>query len=157
MFSVFDLDGTVICSEHRKATLPDGSLDLDHWIENNTPEKILADSLLPMAKMMQNSWKRGDTVIICTARVLQDSDFYFFMLNDLQFHHVLSRPQGCSMADEELKDIQLRMFAHDRNMSWRQFCVESVVFDDNLSVLTRLKSIGMDVVDASQMNKALAA
>ena len=39
---LFDLDGTMIDSSHRQNTLADGSLDLAHWIENNTPEKILA-------------------------------------------------------------------------------------------------------------------
>jgi hypothetical protein len=47
---IYDLDHTVIDSTHRQATLADGSLDLAHWIENNTPELIARDSLLPLAK-----------------------------------------------------------------------------------------------------------
>ena len=46
---IFDLDHTVIDSSHRQLTKADGSLDLAHWITNNTREKIMADSLLPLA------------------------------------------------------------------------------------------------------------
>ena len=53
MLFIFDLDGTTIDSSHRQNTLPDGSLNLDAWVRNNTPEKIARDSLLPMAE----SWK----------------------------------------------------------------------------------------------------
>ena len=49
MLFIFDLDGTTIDSSHRQNTLPDGSLNLDAWVRNNTPEKIARDSLLPMA------------------------------------------------------------------------------------------------------------
>ena len=34
MLYIFDLDHTVIDSSHRQITRPDGSLDLDAWIEN---------------------------------------------------------------------------------------------------------------------------
>jgi FMN phosphatase YigB (HAD superfamily) len=51
---IFDLDHTVIDSSHRQLTKADGSLDLAHWIENNTPEKIAADTELPLA----NHWRK---------------------------------------------------------------------------------------------------
>jgi hypothetical protein len=52
MIYIFDLDHTVIDSSHRQLTRADGSLDLDHWIENCTREKIYQDKLLPLAKLM---------------------------------------------------------------------------------------------------------
>jgi len=36
--TIFDLDGTIIDSSHRQATLPDGTLNLPAWIENSTPK-----------------------------------------------------------------------------------------------------------------------
>ena len=48
--SIFDLDGTIIDSSHRQATLPDGTLNLAHWFENATPEKIFEDKVLPLAR-----------------------------------------------------------------------------------------------------------
>ena len=41
---IYDLDHTVICSAHRQATLPNGDLDLAHWIENSTAELVARDS-----------------------------------------------------------------------------------------------------------------
>lgn len=154
---VYDLDGTVICSQHRKATLPDGSLDLDHWIENSTPEKIANDSLLPAVELMRKHWSKGDQIVICTARVLSDADYMFFMENDIPFHSVLSRPQGCTMGDAELKDIQLRLYAQSIGISWKRFCAIAKLYDDNQKVLTRLESIGMAVSDATILNKVMAA
>ena len=52
---IFDLDHTVIDSSHRQLTKADGSLDLAHWIANNTREKIMADSLLPLA----TQWRKA--------------------------------------------------------------------------------------------------
>ena len=75
MFCIFDLDGTVIDSSHRKLAKPDGSLDLEHWIDNCTPEKIAADSLLPLVSLMRKNWRGGHTVLVCTARVLSDADY----------------------------------------------------------------------------------
>ena len=51
MIYIFDLDHTVIDSSHRQLTRADGSLDLDHWIENCTREKIYQDKLLPLARL----------------------------------------------------------------------------------------------------------
>ena len=38
--SIFDMDGTIIDSSHRQATLPDGTLNLSAWIKNATPENL---------------------------------------------------------------------------------------------------------------------
>ena len=90
MLYIFDLDGTVIDSSHRQNTRPDGSLDLAHWIENNTAEKILADSLLPLAEKMRSVRSAKDTVAVITARVIQDADLAFLKRNDLRFNYLFS-------------------------------------------------------------------
>ena len=50
---IFDLDMTVIDSSHRKVSLPDGSIDLVHWKENCTFEKIFKDEVMPLATFMR--------------------------------------------------------------------------------------------------------
>ncbi len=76
---VYDLDGTVIDSSHRYRTItnPDGSerIDLAHWIENDVPEMIEKDSLLPLAEQYINDIKNPDVyVIVATARQCKKGD-----------------------------------------------------------------------------------
>lgn len=158
MHHIFDLDLTVIDSTHRKATLPDGSLDLDHWIENNTAEKIRLDSILPAAKMMRAAYYSGrHTVIVCTARVLGEADYAFFMEHNLPYHFMLDRPLGCTLPDVELKDIQLRLWAHNNGLSWSKFISGALIIDDNQAVLERMKSLGLATLDAIELNRTLLA
>jgi len=153
MHYIFDLDGTVICSKHRQATLPNGDLDLPHWKQNSTAELVAMDSLLPLVTMIREKYYSGNhTIIVCTARVLSDFDFSFFMENDIPYHFMLSRPDGCTMRDCELKDIQLRIHAQNQGISWAKFASRAVIFDDNKAVLTRLKSIGVIPIDAKDWN-----
>lgn len=76
---VFDLDGCVIDSSHRyRSMLVDGieKIDLDYWRENCTPAKIMADSLLPMAKHYKTLMDDVSAyVVVATARVMQEADF----------------------------------------------------------------------------------
>ena len=73
MLFLFDLDGTMIDSSHRQNTLADGSLDLDNWIANNTPEKIMADTLLPLASQWKAIDRNRHSIVIMTARVIGDA------------------------------------------------------------------------------------
>ncbi|MDG1859332.1 MAG: hypothetical protein P8I94_09525, partial [Emcibacteraceae bacterium] len=56
---IFDLDHTLIDSSHRQLTDANGSLDLTHWIENCTREKIMGDKLLPLEKKKKTSFTKG--------------------------------------------------------------------------------------------------
>ena len=152
---VYDLDNTVIDSNHRKCTKSDGTLDLAHWIEKNTSKNIALDSLLPLVETMRKAYHDGFTVVILTARVLTNPDFEFFMEHDILFHHVLSRPQGCTMIDAELKDVQLRIFAQNQGLTWKRFCSMTIMYDDCQSVLTRMANIGVDCIDANKQNRLL--
>jgi phosphoglycolate phosphatase-like HAD superfamily hydrolase len=150
---IFDLDHTVIDSSHRQSTLPCGSLDLAHWIENNTPEKIAKDTLLPLADIWKNAKKSGETIGVCTARVLQDADYEFLADNGLEFDFILSRPMGDNTGDAELKKRLLTEYAQYEKQSLPQF-VRGIqaFFDDNKSVLKMLKSIGVKTYDALEIN-----
>ena len=97
--SIFDLDGTIIDSSHRQATLPDGTLNLEHWFENATAEKIFDDTVLPLATQVRKRQKAGDYVMVCTARNMQDADFEFLQNEGICPDKIISRPSGNTEAD----------------------------------------------------------
>ncbi len=155
MLYIFDLDGTVIDSSHRQNTLPDGSLDLAHWIENNTVDKILADSLLPLAEKMREV--RSDTVAVITARVIQDADLAFLKRHNLKFDYLYSRAQGNNTPDDLLKRRAILRLAKklQRSMAWMR--KNTVFFDDNLEVLGIMESMGIKTINATLANERLSA
>ena len=150
--TIFDLDGTVIDSSHRQATKPDGTLDLAHWFENATPEKIFKDKILPLAQQIRRRSKAGDFTMICTARTLSDADLEFFHQEGLLVDKIISRKQGDNTPDGELKAKQLRSF-----FSLKQFKdLNKVMFDDAPSVRKSLRRLGISVIDPSKIQDRVA-
>jgi FMN phosphatase YigB (HAD superfamily) len=150
--TIFDLDGTVIDSSHRQATLPDGTLNLKHWFENATPEKIFKDKILPLAQQIRRRSKAGDYTMICTARTLSDADLEFFHQEGLLVDKIISRKQGDNTPDGELKAKQLRSF-----FSLKQFKdLNKVMFDDAPSVRKSLRRLGISVIDPSKIQDRVA-
>ena len=154
---IFDLDHTVIDSTHRQLTKADGSLDLAHWIENNTPQKIAADKLLPLADTMRQRIAQGREVIICTARVMGEHDYQFLKDHGLFVPVILSRPMGDSSPDWMLKERLLRQYASDTGRSWARFCLSAVMYDDNESVVKMAYLNNIDAYNAIELNKSMAA
>ena len=155
---IFDLDHTIIDSSHRQLTRADGSLDLDHWIENNTPEKIAADSELPLA----NHWRtiqqgRHNRVLVCTARVFGDADLLWLESRGLYADAILSRPLGDSSPDADLKENLLRQWSAENSIPWARFSRSALIYDDNLNVLNRLDSIGIAGYNALSINAEMVA
>ena len=157
MFVIFDLDGTVIDSSHRKAVKPDGTLDLDHWRENSTPQMIAKDKLLPLAYVMRGIYQSAShrKVIVCTARVMGDADYWYLAENDLQCHALISRPPGCRWADPILKHLRLRDCAADIGVSWNRFKSNALMFDDAPPVIQYMNEIGIRCIDAAGYNAIL--
>ena len=153
MIYIFDLDHTVIDSSHRQITRADGSLDLDHWIENCTRQKIFADKLLPLARLMRSAYSQGHDVIVCTARVLSAHDYAYLAHHDLKAHAILSRPMGCADADDVLKKNLL--FKHFKNQPLARWTRQAVFYDDNLGVLEMAKKLGIMTKNAVQLNSKL--
>ena len=153
---IYDLDHTAIDSTHRQSTLADGSLDLAHWIENNTPEKIWLDSLLPLAHQWRTQYARGAEIVVCTARVMQDADYAFLNHHGLIAHTILSRPEGDRTPDWLLKDKMLRRYARERGLSWARLCATSVMMDDNADVIDHLNNQGLRVHNAIRLNREVA-
>lgn len=154
---IFDLDHTVIDSSHRAATRADGSLDLDHWRENSTPEMIAKDSLLPLADQWRKVRAKGSEIIVCTARVMGLADYEFLGANGLLADAVLSRKEGDDSKDHDLKLRLLFNYAQERGLNFRRFKMFSVMFDDNKNVINHLTANGFKVYDAIQINKQLKA
>ena len=155
MHFFFDLDHTAIDSSHRQITRPDGSLDLAAWRRNNTRANIMRDSLLPLAAQWRRLAKKNVTIVICTARVMGEHDYEFLRVNGLRWDACLSRRDGDTSPDAELKERMLRKYAQARPMSWAKFCATSVFYDDNKSVLKMLDRIGIRAYDAISLNETL--
>jgi hypothetical protein len=154
---IFDLDHTVIDSSHRQITLADGSLDLNNWIENCTQEKIMADTLLPLAQHWRTFQAAGNEIVVCTARVMGVWDNVFLADHGLTADAILSRPLGCADADADLKENLLRDYARTNGQSWALFSRTAVMYDDNMGVLNRLSSLGIDCYNAISINNTLKA
>ena len=155
---IFDLDHTVIDSSHRQITKADGSLDLDNWIANCTREKIMADKILPLASMMRDLSAYPDSrILVCTARVMAKWDHVFLAAHNLTADAILSRPLGCTDSDADLKENLLREYCSENGLSWARFSRNACIYDDNLSVLNRLDSIGIAGYNAVTLNAQLGA
>lgn len=155
-YVIFDLDGTVIDSSHRQATKADGSLDLDHWFEHNVPEKIMADSLLPLADSMKQIKAAGHTVIVCTARAIQPADKVFLATNGLEYDAILHREMGNMEADSSLKIRLLEQYFISKGFNSAREA-NAIMFDDNLKVISAMLSIGITCFNATKYNARLAA
>ena len=155
MIYIFDLDHTVIDSSHRQLTRPDGSLDLQNWIENCTLEKIMADKLLPLARLMRSAYNQGHQVLICTARNLSLYDYMFLGDNDLFANAILSRPDGDNRPDDELKrDLLLKHFEGVPLARWAR---NAVFYDDNQAVLAMAEKLGIRTKNAIKLNAKMGA
>lgn len=150
----FDLDGTLINSSHRQLKLPDGSLDLNHWRENCTRDKIQRDKLLPL-KTLYYSLQRVNTaaLVICTARVITEHDLEYLFHHHLVCDGLLSRSSNDNRPDGELKKALILEYCARNKIPirWLKNCV---IYDDNASVRhTLADSFGIETVDPIPLNK----
>lgn len=155
--AIWDLDLTVIDSSHRQCFLPDGRLDLDHWRENTTREKIFADSLLPLADIMREQYYNQPDTVVCvlTSRVMTRHDFDFLAFHDLYSDILISRVhESVTFGCGELKRGQIIQLARQFSIPSREF-YRFTVYDDNLSVLRESEKLGCCVVDSIEANKRL--
>ena len=160
-FHIFDLDGTVIDSFQRIAPclLPNGDLDLDRYRrEACTHDKIQTDTLLPLYQQMRQLINTGSDVAICTARLLNKSDYFYLRKIGLKrVRFIASRdrlaryfgqqaPTICRLGDADYKKHWLDLLQgiyRDRPF---------VVYDDHGGVLDMAARLGCRTVDAKQYN-----
>jgi len=149
--SIFDLDGTTIDSSHRQATLPNGNLNLKHWFKNATPSKIFNDKVLPLALQVRRRQKKGDYVIVHTARNMTYADYEFLMLNGINPDKIISRPIGNNTADGVLKRKQLSSLFNLKPFKQAR----KIMFDDNLEVKKEVSKLGVQVFNPNKLNERL--
>ena len=138
---IYDLDGTVIDSSHRRKFDTDGNLRLSYWRSHNTRKDVFGDSLLPLAKHMTK--KMVDNIgIICTAREISQNDLDFLEDHGIRYDHIISRPFGMNTEDHILKYLQLKKFLRDNpHLQDRR----KIMYDDsieNLQEISKLKIEG---------------
>ena len=149
--SIFDLDGTTIDSSHRQVTLPNGNLDIANWLENSTPSKIFADKVLPLSLQIRRRQKKGDYVVVHTARNMSYADYEFLMENGICPNKIISRPIGNNTADGVLKRKQLSSLFNLKPFKQAR----KIMFDDNLEVKKEVSKIGVQVFNPNKLNERL--
>ena len=155
MLFIFDLDGTTIDSSHRQNTLPDGSLNLDAWVRNNTPEKIAKDSLLPMAESWKTINRQNHEIVIMTARVIGAADLKFLADNGLGYDRIYSRAFGDTTPDDILKKRMILKLRVDLRKSLAWIRSNAYMFDDNKSVRQCLTGFGIRCYNPTNYNERL--
>ena len=146
LIQIFDLDHTVINSSHRQITDQNGNLCLKSWIANSTRAKIFADTLLPMAEFWRYCHKKGDKIVIATARTMTRHDWDFLKHHGLSFHDAIFRHRGDITPDGFLKAEGLvRKGYHEKPHL-------ATLFDDNMSVREAVAALGIRTVCPHKFN-----
>ena len=154
MLYIFDLDGTAIDSSHRANTLADGSLNLDAWRENSTPEMIARDSLLPLGEQWRDiSPEFAGQIAIITARVMGAADLQYLDDNGLHYDYLYSRTEGDNTPDHALKKIALYNLARDMGVSMKWLQNFAWFYDDNLGVIEMGCDLGISMVNSTLYNQ----
>lgn len=131
--SIYDMDGTIVCSLHRYRTIVDESgerIDLGYWRENEY--RAMDDSLLPLAKQYKaDLLDESCYVIIATARILRDADREFIRTVLGEPDYIVSRPEDYTGSGASLKVNGLARFFNLVNFQDAEF----TFYEDNVSYL----------------------
>lgn len=149
---IFDLDGTLINSEHRTPRDENGRLILSEWLRLATWNNIEKDTLLPLVQIFRRLKREGVPVMFCTARTLTSDDRRFFAKHALGCAHILSRPEGDTRPDGQMKREMLQDFFLTR---WKHH--KKIMWDDNPEVRQEVSKIGIIACDAVTSNNHLEA
>lgn len=145
---IFDLDHTVIDSSHRQRLLPNGDLDLAHWIANRANrELVMADKLLPFAQFMRAI---GRPVAVCTSRVISPLEYEFMDRHGLRIDYFSSRNPDDMRSDAVYKVAKIRKMLSRKG--WEPSDV--TLYDDHPGVRAAVKAeLGVNVFDPVPFNK----
>ena len=131
--SIYDMDGTIVCSLHRYRTIADERgerIDLDYWRENEY--RAGEDSLLPLAEQYREDLADENCfVIIATARVLHDADNEFISRVLGEPDYIISRCEGDTTSGGKLKIAGLTKFFNLKNFRDAEF----TFYEDNAQYL----------------------
>ena len=131
--SIYDMDGTIVCSLHRYKTIIDDNgerINLDYWRENEY--RAMDDGLLPLAEQYKTDLNDPNCyVIIATARVLHTSDNTFITEILGEPDYIISRVDGDNTSGSKLKIAGLAKFFN--LVSFRD--AEFTFYEDNVQYL----------------------
>jgi hypothetical protein len=131
--SIYDMDGTIVCSLHRYRTIVDESgerIDLGDWRENEY--RALDDSLLPLAEQYKTDLRDENCyVIIATARVLRNPDYEFIDSVLGKPDYIISRIDGDNVSGGTLKINGLAKFFNLKSFKDAEF----TFYEDNTNYL----------------------
>ncbi len=144
---VFDLDQTLIDSNHRTPLKSDGTVDIDKFVSLQTKENIYKDTLLPLAYYMQYCYTMNTYIIICTARKMTKADYDFLRDSRIFFHRIFERgtvdSKIAKLPDAEYKYVCLQEF----------FTEGFIFYDDNENVIKTFEDIpNVTMIDAKKEN-----
>lgn len=162
---LFDLDRTIIDSDHRTPNSANGDLDLNAYRKMQVHDRIMQDKLLPLADEFKKlKKKKGCYVAIVTARRLTKSDYFFLRKHGLRADLICSRDQLFKRFDLPLAELIYGLPDRDYKRSWFHFIMSKfkhlepnrfTVFDDHQGVLEEAIKIGFNAYDAIPYNKML--
>ena len=146
---IFDLDGTVINSDHRTPRLSNGNVDVYQFLAMKSKQTVFKDTLLPLARIMRQWYGVPDTkVAICTSRTMDSLDLHYLKFHRLNHNILLHRTKGdFDTPDGELKAGLISPLLN----KFRSI----VMFDDNHSVINAVRSIGIRVINSALHNQRL--
>ena len=146
---IFDLDGTVINSEHRTPRLPDGSVDVHGFLAMKNRKMVFRDTLLPLARTMRQAHADPDvTVAVCTSRTMHEMDLHYLRFHKLGHDIMLHRIKGdFDTPDADLKTGLIQPLLDKFRAA--------VMFDDNLSVIDAIRKLGVRVINSTFHNQRL--
>lgn len=128
--SIYDMDGTIVCSMHRYKIDSTGKIDLQYWRDNQ--HLAMDDKLLPLAKQYQKELLDPEIyVIIATARVMNEPDYHFVNIVLGKPDFLISRKEGDSISGGKLKINGLTKFFNLKNFANAEF----TFYEDNATYL----------------------
>ena len=137
---IFDVDGTLVNSEHRYRINQDGKINLDYWIANEN--KTMEDKPLPLFDFAKNL-PPGHAGIIATARVWCDLSKQFAAKHGLKLPVIARKNRQDNRGGASLKITGIKRLL---NLKQYRDVEEIHVYEDNFSYLKALmiefKAIG---------------
>lgn len=158
---IFDLDGTTIDSFHRvqPCLTTTGDLDLQLYRDQAcSHDKVQADTLLPLARYMQDLIQKGEKVAICTARKMSKTDYVFLRQNKMKPNFICSRDQLFKRFNHDHARQIYFMDDADYKRHWLQYLQTMyplhnlIIYDDHDGVLDMAQQLGITALDAKALN-----
>ena len=152
---IFDLDETIVDSSHRTPNHPDGTLNLPLYLSMKNRESTFKDSLLPLADFWKSLDLSENYVVVCTARTWADFDQEFLDHHGLVAHKILAR---FTERQKTMKDAELKREGLGYLFRLKQFKdLQKIMFDDAKPVISEMRKMGIQCLNAIKVNQRLAA